>query len=336
MTPSRRNAQTGFSLIELLVALAITALLIIGAVTMYSQSRNTFRAAEAVARLQENARYAMSFIETDLRMANYWGLNSRPDYIQMGGVATNACQAGWATNILQFIEGFNGSKGLACIGDAEYQDGSDVIVIRRAAADRETGNLTKDAIYIQSSRIQGTLFKATTYTVPGVDEDGKPIDEEKDCKANVEACLPSGYLPPQSETHQLLVHAYYVSPDSVGRAGVPSLRRIRLVAGPDDLPEEIIAGIEDMQFQFGVDTDNNATVEYYVAPGTALPAGARVVAVRVWLRVRSEEPDFTFEDGRTYAYAGVNYTPDSSGDANRYRRLLVSKTIQLRNTRYDE
>jgi type IV pilus assembly protein PilW len=310
----------GFSLIELLVALAITALLIIGAVTMYSQSRNTFRAAEAVARLQENARYAMSFIETDLRMANYWGLNSRPDYIQNGGVsAGNACQAGWATTVLEFVQGFNGAKGLACIAAGEYQNGSDVIVIRRAAADRVIGALTENALYIQTSRVQGTLFVA----------DG-------DCEASDESCLPAGYLPPQSETHELLVHAYYISPNSVGRTGVPSLRRVRLIAGPDEQSEEIIAGVEDMQFQFGVDTDNNATVEYYVAPGTALPVGARVVAVRVWLRVRSEEPDFTFEDGRTYAYAGVNYTPGSAGNANRYRRLLVSKTIQLRNTRYDE
>ena len=64
----------------------------------------------------------MSFIETDLRMANYWGLNSRPDYIQTSGVSTNACQAGWATNVMQFVEGYNGAKGLACIG-ADYQMG---------------------------------------------------------------------------------------------------------------------------------------------------------------------------------------------------------------------
>ena len=320
MSTSRRKPQTGFSLIELLVALGITALLIIGAVTMYSQSRNTFRAAEAVARLQENARYALSFIETDLRMANYWGLNSRPDYIQMGGVsAGNACQAGWATNVNEFVQGFNGAKGLACIGAGEYQGGSDVIVIRRAAADREAAALTENALYIQTSRVQGTLFVA-----------------DENCTATLESCLPSGYLPPQSETHQLLVHAYYISPNAVGRTGVPSLRRVRLITGPDETSEEIIAGVEDMQFQFGVDVDNNATVEYYVVPGTVLPTGARVVSVRVWLRVRSEEPDFTFEDTRTYSYAGVSYTPGSAGDANRYRRLLVSKTIQLRNTRYDE
>ena len=320
MSTARRLAPAGFSLIELMVALTITTLLIIGAVTMYSQSRNTFRAAEAVARLQENARYALSFIETDLRMANYWGLNSRPDYIQLGGVtAGNACQAGWANNVNEFVQGFNGAKGLACIDNAEYQNGSDVIVIRRAAADRENGALTENAVYIQTSRVQGTLFVA-----------------DAGCTATDESCLPAGYLPPQSETHALLVHAYYISPDAIGRAGVPSLRRVRLVAGPDDASEEIIAGVEDMQFQFGVDTNNDATVEYYVVPGTALPTGARVVAVRVWLRVRSEEPDFTFEDARNYSYAGVNYTPGATGNANRYRRLLVSKTIQLRNTRYDE
>ena len=160
MNSVRRPADNGFSMIELLVALAITALLIIGVVTMYSQSRNTFRAAEAVARLQENARYAMSFIETDIRMANYWGLNSRPDYIQLGGVATNACEAGWATNVVKPVEGFDGAKGLGCILDADYQTDSDVIVVRRAAADRETGTLTENAIYLQTSRVQGTLFVA--------------------------------------------------------------------------------------------------------------------------------------------------------------------------------
>jgi type IV pilus assembly protein PilW len=160
MTSTRRQAHAGFSLIELMVALAIAALLIIGAVTMYSQSRNTFRAAEAVARLQENARYAMSFIETDVRMANYWGLNSRADYIQSGGLVVNACQAGWATSVLNFVEGYDGAKGLACIQDADYQTGSDVIVTRRVATDRETGALTENAVYVQTSRIQGTLFTA--------------------------------------------------------------------------------------------------------------------------------------------------------------------------------
>ena len=67
-------AAAGLSLIELLVALAIGAVLIFGATQVYVDSRNAYGVNETVARLQETARYAMSVIESDVRMANYWGL----------------------------------------------------------------------------------------------------------------------------------------------------------------------------------------------------------------------------------------------------------------------
>jgi type IV pilus assembly protein PilW len=318
MSAKPKKLVAGFSLIELLVALTIAGLLIAGAVTMYSQSRSTYRAAEAAARLQETARYALSFIDTDLRMANYWGLNSRSDYIQLGGLAVNACGAGWATDLANYVQGFNDKKGLGCILDADYLAG-DVLVVRRAATDREEGALAPNVVYLQTSRVQGTLF------IPAAN-----------CKADDEACLPAGYLPPQSETHRLLSHAYFLSPDATGRPGIPTLRRVRLVAGPAAQAEEIIPGIEDMQIELGVDTDFNATAEFYVPPEVPLPVGARVVSVRVWLLVRAEDPDFQFVDGRTYNYAGKSFTPAAAGNENRFRRLLVSKTIQLRNTRYDE
>jgi prepilin-type N-terminal cleavage/methylation domain-containing protein len=319
MNRKPRKILAGFSLIELLVALTIAGLLIAGAVTMYSQSRSTYRAAEAAARLQETARYALSFIDTDLRMANYWGLNSRPDYIQLGGLAVNACSAGWATDFNNYVQGFNDKKGLDCIQNADYLAG-DVLVVRRVATDRETGALAPNVVYLQTSRIQGTLF----------------LQAAAGCSATVEACLPAGYLPPQSETHRLLAHAYFLSPDATGRPGIPTLRRVRLATVAAVQTEEIIPGIEDMQLELGVDTDFNATAEFYVPPEVPLPAGARVVSVRVWLLVRAEDPDFQFIDGRTYNYAGKSFTPAAAGNENRFRRLLVSKTIQLRNTRYDE
>ena len=64
-----------------MVAMLIGLFLILGAVTVFSQSRSTYRTSESVARLQETARLAMDVVETDIRMANYWGMNNRAEYI---------------------------------------------------------------------------------------------------------------------------------------------------------------------------------------------------------------------------------------------------------------
>jgi len=69
--------QTGLTLVELMVALAIGSFLVVGAVQIYNQSRHAFVINESVARVQETAQFAMDTIEADLRMASNWGRTSR-------------------------------------------------------------------------------------------------------------------------------------------------------------------------------------------------------------------------------------------------------------------
>jgi prepilin-type N-terminal cleavage/methylation domain-containing protein len=315
--------QGGFGLIELLVALALAAILIAGAVTVYVQSRNTFRASEEVARLQETARYAMSFLETDLRMANYWGLNNRADYVVnragQAGAPTDdwvddLCGPAWPIDLDRFVQGFDatdtGATGVDCI-DETVKD-SDVLVVRRVAESPATTALAANTLYLQTSRLQGNLFVPPCLDPSSTD------------------CIPSGYLPPQSQSSAVIVHGYYVAPNA---DGVTSLRRVRLVAGPDVMDEEIIPGVEDLQVELGVDTDGDTTANFFVPPYD-VPLTASVVAVRIWLRVRSLQPDFTFADDRTYTYSNIDgFTPGAADNENRFRRMLISKTIQLRNTR---
>ena len=66
------------TLIELTVAMAIGLFLIGGALYVYSQSKNSYRAGDSLARLQESARFALDTLEPDIRLARYWGLNSEP------------------------------------------------------------------------------------------------------------------------------------------------------------------------------------------------------------------------------------------------------------------
>jgi type IV pilus assembly protein PilW len=145
--------------------------------------------------------------------------------------------------------------------------------------------------------------------------------------------IPPGYAtsdvvgePPLADTRALLVHAYYISANSSIAIGFPALRRKTLVTGPDVSDEEVVAGVEDLQVQFGVDTNGDANVDTFVNPG-AVPAGALPLCARVWLRVRAQDRDNAYRDDRSFTYA--DQAVAATGDA--YRRLVVMKTIQLRN-----
>ena len=69
-TPSsvrhRRLAAAGFSLIELMVAMTLGILLSIGIVTLFGATSKTNKVQDALARLQENGRYALTRITNDL------------------------------------------------------------------------------------------------------------------------------------------------------------------------------------------------------------------------------------------------------------------------------
>jgi type IV pilus assembly protein PilW len=335
--------QAGVSLVELMVALVLGLFLIFGAVTVYQQSRTAFRANEAVARMQEAARLAFDVLEADIRMANYWGLSNQSEYIinraapavtlpapfsNTQGTNINSCggaNSNWAINLDDYLDGTNNSYGLnttACPGVGGASTTADTLVIKRGG-ETQPGAMELNRVYIQSSRIQGTLFVATAGCT-------NPL---------LAACIPADYSPPASQTRELVVNAYYVSPQSTLRTDVPALRRKRFVnvnaASATDavIDEEIVPGIEDFQVRLGVDTngaepDGSLNADSYVNPG-AVPVGADVVSATVWLRVRAEDREFSHVDGDAYSYADVNIA--APGD--NYRRIVVSKTIQLRNSR---
>lgn len=63
----------GLSLIELMIALAIGTLLVLGLVEVFAASRAAYQMSEGLARVQENGRFAMDYLQRDLRMAGHFG-----------------------------------------------------------------------------------------------------------------------------------------------------------------------------------------------------------------------------------------------------------------------
>ena len=326
----------GMTLIELTVAMAIGAFLTIGALTVFTQGQSAYRANESIARLQERARLALPPLETDLRMAGYFGLTTRssdianrasparptPPNLAVG----NDCANNWSIHLDAAVAGTN--NGFAWAGCAPYrqaQPGADTLVVRRASAgSTPPDDLSRGMLYVNTAR-----FGAGYIFVGG-------------------AALPHFPASAVSRSYQLTVRGYYVSQhSSLDMPGnpVPSLRVKTLTGGslgPRITDREVMPGVEDLQVQFGVDTDRAGqtgwgSVDRYVHPGDPMldaadPAylrEARVLAVRVWVRVRAERPEQGYRNTTEYNYAD-RHRPATNDP---FRRTVVTKTVLLRNAR---
>ena len=73
--------QNGMTLVEMLIAMLIGTFLLIGTLTVFTQSRTNFRVSDNLARIQENARFALDVMEPDVSLVKFWGRSSNPGLI---------------------------------------------------------------------------------------------------------------------------------------------------------------------------------------------------------------------------------------------------------------
>jgi type IV pilus assembly protein PilW len=344
----RRRVALGFSLVELLVALAIGSFLIAGAVTIYSRSRNSFTVNEQNARLQETARYVLSVMEPELQSAGMFGFSNRPEdfFFRAAGVEravaqlrgddpalaavgadAHECGDNFPLDLLNTIQGSENSYTLGCAAEgAGAVADTDTVTIRRASTDAvAAADATR--LQIQTNRLQPN--RQSIFLAAAAPDSASTVNQLRD----------------------LVVATYYVAQQSETNPNVPALRVKQLAAGPTWDDQEVIRGVEDLQVQFGIDTGEDLNgdgapddeagdgvadfvsgfTRRYVNPDDPLLASAQVTSVRFWVRVRSDDPEPGFVDNRNYVYGTTDFTPNDN-----FRRVLVSRTVYLRNARSGE
>lgn len=336
--------------------MAIGCSLVAAALTVYAQCRSASRANESVARLQEQGRYALSVIEADVALAGFYGFTNLPETIRLvsGGdpnavlgtaadlkqtlapvtglpSGAHACGANFAVDVLTPVQGSNGVFDLACAPfGSGAKSGADTLTVRRVE--------TKDSAP-EAGRLQIFTSRLSSRTAQLMFSDGEA----------------PGSIDVDHRVRNVVVRTYYVAHDAVSRPDFPALRVKSMTRSGGRIvfdEDEVITGIEDLQVQFGVDTgdyDNDGLIDpgadadrdgipepngratRYVSPDFADLPRYQVAAVRIWVRVRADEPEVGFVDSRTYRYADVIYTP--AGADRGYRRVLMSRTVAVRNAR---
>jgi type IV pilus assembly protein PilW len=364
-----RTAQPthGFSLVELLVALAIGSVLLAGTVYVYQNGRTTYAINESVARLQDQGRYIFSVVEPDVEMAGFYGFTNSaesigfvrganpsniiataqamrqeplpplaPVPVPVPNLPANAhsCGVNFAVDLLTPVQGSDNNYLLTCAPGATaggYRANTDTLTIRHAAMEPTAA---------RAGRVQLYATRLTSRTSQKLFADG---------------AAPSAIINADNRIHDIVVRSYYVANNSVDRPGFPALRVKTLTESGGAaafLDTEVISGVEDLQIQFGIDTgdydgddvidpaadvNNDGIVETdgratrYVNPDFPDLNRFQIVAVRVWVRVRADQTEQGYRDTRTYRYANKVFTPNA--DEERFRRTVMSRTIALRNAR---
>jgi type IV pilus assembly protein PilW len=343
--------QRGFTLVELMVAMVIGVIVIAAALQLYARGRSIYRVNERVARLQEQGRFALSVIEPDIELAGYYGFTNSPDVLRLVRGANpdmplataagmrqfpvhvgealpqpvvglpagaHACGVNFVVDVSMPLQGSNDvfalGRGRAAGCDAYQgrpQPGADTLTIRRVAT---------QVSVLEAGRVQVYASRLTSRTSQLMFADGDA----------------PGIVDDDHRVQNLVVRSYYIARDSVGQRNFPALRVKSLTRSGSAIAfdeDEVMPGIEDLQVQFAIDTADPASGQAtrYVNPDFADLPRVQVVAARVWLRIRADEPETGFVDARTYEYADVVYTP--AGADRSFRRVVMSRTVALRNAR---
>lgn len=280
--------QRGFSLVELMVSLVLGGLVIAAVGTVYLGSRQSFRTQDAMARMQESARYAFEAMTFDLRQVGFGC-----EFVNTVA-AVDETSGGWFSNM--FSRPLRGYTDSSDIVDDEIA-GTDSLWVLRADKSREVlitaPGTTAAAVPVDTGGLMLVSEAYSDATVYSASSAGGTTYT----KVESSRCKPAAAVPDSANFRllPLIGHFYYVRENP---AGQPSLYRETLLKDGTTEAQEVVEGVEDMQISYGEDTstvsvaecpDDNCSADVYRDDAGDVLNWNRVVAVRVRLTMRTAE-----------------------------------------------
>lgn len=320
---ARKRAQKGFSIVELLVAIALGSILMTGAISLFVNNRDMSRMTTDIARMQETARFAMEMILNDARMAGYFGCVNNMDVLTSHLTITNAGELWDTTHPVEGFEaddtqwypsGFtNGGTLVGTDGDNGLMlAGTDAITFRYLAgtfADSDADTIpdaelsASTASKVTANNLAGAGDFAVADVV-GVSDCGGVDVFVVGSKAGETLEIYNGgsgatFARPYEVTNgpmvaPLVARRYYIGRNARGN---PALYREVIDyanSNADDYDvanRELLEGVENLQVLYGLDRDENGTPDFYTQAGSTDLDDALewldVVSLKVALLVRS-------------------------------------------------
>lgn len=337
----RMNRQHGLSIVELLISLVLGLVLVGGVISVFIASEETNRDTMQQSEIQENARFALGFIASDVKMAGFLGqftgnrmqTASNVTFDSSVGNFTTDCSNGdnnaslpnlnagtqfyllWATET-------DSSNMLDCITDAKTNTG--LLQFKRFFGEMATSQGTdangvlNNADINKDNRIYAL---ANANSIAFFQDDDGTMPQFSTIKGG--------------EVWQYQHRVYFIANTERYGATIPVLKRkvLKTVSNaPRMESEELVEGIEDIRFMIGLDTNGSGAPNRYVGASDMTSAmwqsgTGRIVSIKIYVLARAISEDSNYINSKTYDLGDVTFTaPD-----DHFRRLLLVKTVALRN-----
>ena len=305
------GAEAGFTIIELLIAIALGLVILAGLFRTFKVQHDSYVIQDQVSAMQQNLRAAMYMITRDLQMAGYYTNFDR-----------NNRQLNWDD-----LDGDNENGRPLVFGvndvtsSTEVRAGTDVITIVKAdndpTASRSVSGTASGAEFSVGWDLDGSNFGLL------VKEDLSFADLIVKDGANWKPAGSSSLMENYASGDTVFrtdIIVYRINAD----AAHPCLERKNLGRGETGY-QTIAENIENLQLRYQLN-DGTWTTD----PGANQ---SRVRAVEVLLVGRTAYPDRGYIDSSTYSFGegatAYSYTPP--GDDKKYRRKVLTSFVKTRN-----
>ena len=328
--PGARSRAGGFTLVELMIAVALGLVILAALTSFFVQTSQNRSELDRNSRQIENGRFAADILREDLSLAGHYADLVQPTGTvwQVPAACTTAVGSlGFAPSALNPqipvpIFGYPAGAGAPpCL--ANLVAGTDVLVVRRVNTER-TAPATPSATqyYLQVSEC-ATDNPATPFVFAAGAAPGSFTLHKLDCTA-------------LADLWRWREHVYYIRNCSIcGTDTIPTLVRLELngsgAAGTiTEVP--LVEGIQDMRVDFGMDTNNNGIPDIWRRCDAASPCAANdwrdVVAAKVHLLARNLEGSPGYVDNKSYNL-GLSGAVAAPGD--NVKRHVYTAVVNLNN-----
>ncbi len=311
LTLNRR--QQGFSLVELMVAATIGLIILAAVAGLFTTTKTTYNTQDNLARLQENARFAVYYLTDDIRKAGYSGCLEN-----IANVKNNLnTPAPFNFNVTIAMEGLDNTNpgqwhpSATLLTPAGIVPGTDAITLRLAETTGITittympetsailqvssiAGLTNNSVIMVSNCEKGDIIQITNLDAAALTVQHAPggaVAGDPTAPGNLTPhVLSSGYGPgpPPATVMRFTTRTYYIM-NRANADGTVTPVLVRQDNGGG--VQELIEGVENMQIIYGIDTDpiSDGTPNVFVRANQV--AGQIIVAngltINPWTRVRS-------------------------------------------------